>query len=149
MDDTLVGTASEMKVRVAKAGYERAVNQCIDIWKDHAQTSVSEDFFVCEAGVAPDVLGAAEACAHVAQEGRERALVLRLHGFAAEKCEAGDPGVVEFGDDEVLRLIGERLAGGEVPCVGVEASLAVVGAARNEQRHAHSLSVRDVAADYA
>ena len=92
---------------------------------------------------------AAKARAHAVQEGRERSLVLGLHGFAAEKREAGDPGVVEFCDDEVLRLLGERLAGGEVPCVGVEASLAVVGAARNEQRHAHALSVRDVAADYA
>ena len=36
----------------------------------------------------------------------------------------------------------------EAPLVGIEASLAVVGAAGNEKRHANAFAIRDVAVSY-
>ena len=56
MDYALVGTSSEMEFSIAKFLNERAINQGIDIWQDHAQTFVCKNFFIGEAGVAPDVL---------------------------------------------------------------------------------------------
>jgi len=56
VDDTLVGTASEVEVRVAEFLYERALNESVYIWKYHAQAAIGEDFLICEARVAPDVL---------------------------------------------------------------------------------------------
>ena len=55
VDDALVGAAAEVELGIAKGFDERAVDQCIYIWKDPAHTLIGKDFFVCKAGIAPDI----------------------------------------------------------------------------------------------
>jgi hypothetical protein len=56
MDDTLVGAATEMKIGIPQFSFERAVHKSINIWKYLAQTLISKDFLVSEAGIAPYIL---------------------------------------------------------------------------------------------
>ena len=56
MYDPLVGTATEMKIRIAELCDEGTVHQSIDIWKYLPQALVRQYFLVCKTGVAPYIL---------------------------------------------------------------------------------------------
>ena len=96
-----------------------------------------------EAGVGPDGL-VRVTLPHLVQERHQRPLVLRLEGVAAQKGQAADEGLVQLVEDDLLRLRREGPAEIEVPGLGLEAALAVVGAAGDEQRHPHARPVCNV-----
>ena len=56
MYNPLVGAASEVEVRITKISDEWTVYQGVDVWENLALTRICEDFFICKAGIAPDVL---------------------------------------------------------------------------------------------
>ena len=70
---------------------------------------------------------------------------MRVKRLAAEVGDAPDIIRAEHGKQAVGDLVGERLAVGKVPRLFVEAVLAVVRAAGDEQAHAHAGTVCDVA----
>ena len=56
VDDPLVGTASEVKFRIAELGYEGTVYEGVNVWKNLLHSLVCKNLLICESGIAPDVL---------------------------------------------------------------------------------------------
>jgi len=110
-----------------------------------AVESSAVQLFEDAARVDPQGLGRAEAGAEAAKERDEGALVGGLHRLAAEKRQARDVIGREGVENLVLDLAGERLAVVERLRLLIEAAEAAVRAARDEEGHADTLAVRDVA----
>ena len=83
--------------------------------------------------------------AKAAKERNEHALVRRLHRLTAEDRKPRDIRGLERRKDLVFDLTVEELTIVEVPLVGIEAPLAMMGATRNEEGDPDTLSVRDIA----
>ena len=79
-----------------------------------------------------------------AKERNQRPLILRLKRLAAQK---GQPLNIRGGQQlqkVLFRLCGKGLPVAEIPCLGLEAVFAVVGAAGDEQRHPHADTVGNI-----
>ena len=84
------------------------------------------------------------ALTHPVQKRHERALILRLERVAAEQRQTSDEGLFQLVEDDLLGRRVKRLAVVKVPCLRLEAVVAVVRAAGDEQRHAHADAVGNV-----
>ena len=134
MDDALVGAAAEVELGIAKGFDERAVDQCVYIWKDPAHSLVGEDFFVCKAGIAPYVL----ACLLLYASGE-----LRKGLDLIERITPGKGDIRELvGLDNLEQFIDADFpAAGEVPRLRIVAARAMMGTARTLDRRAESGAV--------
>ena len=111
-----------MELGIAKGFDERAVDQCIYIWKDPAHTLIGKDFFVCKAGIAPYVL----ACLLLYASGELRKGLDLIERVAAGECDIREL----VGLDDLEQFIDADFpAAGEVPRLRVVASRACMSAA--------------------
>lgn len=150
MENPLVRRAAKTQRDVFQLLDERAVHEHVDerqkLVRDiRPPTTGSEKVALVDtARVAPDRL-ARHFRSDATKKRDERTLVSRLHRIAAEKSQPGNPRMVEFGENQILRCTGERPPSREVPRRCIETPLAVMRATRNEKRHAYAVAVRDVA----
>lgn len=150
IDDALVAAAPELEGDVLFLPEKAAVHQNIDAAQEVVRYlaagvgAIPQQLVLQpEAGEAPDILPGI-AAADLPQEGQQVTLVPGLEGLATQHRQSADEGLVQLPEDLRFRLVGEGLAVAEVPCLGLKAVGAVVGAAGDEQRHPDSGSVGDI-----
>lgn len=119
---TLVGTASERKVRISQIFDERTIDKDIQIRKDHAQARVRENFLILETGIAPYSLAGFFFYA-TGKFGEGFNLIKRVTSGECHICEF----VILYNVQEFLH--GHFLSALEVPGLGVVAAGAAMGTA--------------------
>ena len=95
------------------------------------------------AGVQPDIL-VRQFPAHPLEEGEQRFLVFRLHGFPAENRKTLNPGRTQGFHDLLFGISGERLSEIKIPGLRLEAARTVVPAPGNKEGHPDTQAVGDV-----
>ena len=149
VDGSLVGGAFEEEGDILLFKDEFTIDQDVDAFQKfhsfrHLLGKVIKKIPVIEvAGEAPEVLLRIHFL-ETGDKGEERLLIGRFHRFAAEEGEAFIEFLSDFLQDVVFSFFGERLSVVEVPCFLVEASLAVMGAAGNEEREADAGAVCNI-----
>ena len=151
VDDALVFRAAKAQAEVALRVHIAPVNEDVDE-REHLVghlaarvRAVDGELLVeHEARKRPDVL-IRIALAHPVQKRHERALILRLERVAAEQRQAADKGLFQLVEDDLLGRRVKGLTVMKVPRLRLEAVVAVIRAAGDEQRHAHADAVGDVA----
>ena len=153
IDDALVGGTAKAQGDILECFYVSSVYQNVDE-REHLVGDLApraalgqQVAFEGVARVAPHRfigIGGAES----PQKRQQRTLVTGLKGLAAQQRQPADIIGRDEGDDLVLGVLRVGLTVGEIPRFGVEASFAMMGAARNEKRHADAQPVRDVLCFY-
>ena len=150
VDDPLVPGAAKAQGDVLLGQDEFPVHQHVDEGQEAVRHlapgvgAVGQKLLQGEAGVAPDGLfgvGRLDA----GDEGQERPLIGGLHGLAAQERQAVDVAWGQQLHKLVLGLPREGPSEVKVPGLGLEAPLAVIGTAGDEQRHPHAGAVGYVA----
>ena len=149
VDEPLVGRAAEPQSKVLFLQHERAVHQHVDAaehlpHKSRVADPAGQQVPVeQEARKGPHIFAGA-ARPQLPQQFRHGGLVGRLERLAAKQGQPGHIGRLQGMQDRVDDVLRKRLAIGKIPCFGLEAALAVVRAARDEQACPHAGAVCDI-----
>lgn len=131
MENPLVRGTAKTQRDVFQLLDERAVHEHVDERQKLVRdvrpptTGGKEIALVDTARVAPDRL-ARHFRPDATKKRDERTLVGRFHRIAAEKSQPGNPWMVEFGENQILRCTGKRPPGREVPRRRIETPLAMM-----------------------
>lgn len=154
MEDPLVAAAAKLKGQILFFFYEFSVHKNIYIGKKlicglgmYRAFGIQKITLIGVAGVAPDIL-LWKLLFDLAQKHQKRALVVRLHGLAAQQGQSLDIVMLQRSQDIPDDPFGERLAGLKVPGLRLKAASAVMGAARYKKYCPDSGAVGDVVVFY-